>query len=102
MLFGDVKRQIKVVQRIVARETTEKITFSSIHTHYPSHAPVVEQFRTMTMDERAEGETVLPARVEILHVDVLVRRRFALTPQQKTIARRHLLNRDVLQRLFVA
>jgi hypothetical protein len=57
---------------------------------------VVEQVGSVAVDERAEGEAVPPAEVEVLDVDVLVGRRLALAPQQQALLRRHLLHRDVL------
>jgi hypothetical protein len=57
---------------------------------------VVEQVGSVTVDERAEGEAVPPAQVEVLDVHVLVGRRLPLAPQQQALLSRHLLHRDVL------
>ena len=50
----------------------------------------------MTMNEGAEGETVSPTEMEVLNIDVFVRRRLALTPQEQTFFGRHLFYGDVL------
>lgn len=73
VLFGNVKREIEVVQRIALVQLG-----------------VVEQIGSMAVNERAEGQAVLPRRVEVLHVHVVVRRRLALTPQQQAVAGRQL------------
>lgn len=50
----------------------------------------------MTMNEGAEGKAVLEGQVEVLYVDVLVRCRLALAPQQQTFLGGHLLHGNVL------
>ena len=73
------------------------------HEHIPTHVfadlgefVVVDEVGSVPVDERAEGEAVLEAGVEVLHVDVLVGRRLALTPEQETLLSGHLLHADVL------
>ena len=50
----------------------------------------------MPVDEGAERQTITPAQVEVLHVDVLVGCGLALAPEQETLLGGHLLNGDVL------
>lgn len=71
MFFSDIKREVEVVDRIAFVKLI-----------------VIDKIRTMAVDERAESETILPARVEILHVHVVVGRRLSLTPEQETVASR--------------
>jgi len=52
----------------------------------------------MAMDEGAECETVLEGQVEVLNVDVLVRGRLALAPEQQTLFRGHFFHGDILDR----
>ena len=57
---------------------------------------VVDEVGPVSVDERAERQAVLEARVEVLHVHVLVGRRLALAPEQEALLGGHLLDRDVL------
>jgi len=74
VLLSDVKGQVQVPDGVVAVEGL-----------------VVDEVRTMTVDERAEGKTVFEAHVKVLDVDVLVRLSLALTPQQQAFLGRHFL-----------
>lgn len=79
IFLGDIKGSIEVFKRIVFGKLV-----------------VVDEVGAMTMDEGAEGETVLERKVEVLDVDVLVRGRLPLAPQQQTFLGSHLFNGDVL------
>jgi hypothetical protein len=60
---------------------------------------VVEQVRTVLVDQRAEREAVLPVGGEAAdrrRVDVVVVLRLALAPEEQTLLRRHLLDRNAL------
>lgn len=50
---------------------------------------VVNQVRSVSVDECTEGETVLPAEVEVLHIHIPVGGRLTLTPQQETLLGGH-------------
>lgn len=56
MLLGEVEREIEIVQRTVLGELV-----------------VVQQVRSVTVDERTQCQTILPGHVEVLYVHVLVR-----------------------------
>ena len=43
-----------------------------------------------------ESLTISPAEVEVLNIDILVRRCLPLAPEQETLLGGHLLNRNVL------
>src|ERR1700739_34834 len=50
----------------------------------------------MTMNERTESKSILPTHVEVLHVDILVRSRLPLAPEEESFFGSHFLHRDVL------
>jgi len=50
----------------------------------------------MPMDESTECQTISPAEVEVLDIDILVRRCLPLAPEQETLLGGHLLHGDVL------
>lgn len=79
ILFGDVEGSVEVFERIVLGQLI-----------------VINEIGAMAMDEGAECQTVLEGEMEVLYVDVLVWRRFALAPQQQTLLGCHLFHRDVL------
>ena len=79
VLLSNVESQVEVVQRVVLGQLG-----------------VVQQVRPVPVDEGAERQTITPAQVEVLHVDVLVGGGLALAPEQQTLLGSHLLNGDVL------
>ena len=79
VLLSNVESQVEVVQRVVLGQLG-----------------VVQQVRPVPVDEGAERQTITPAQVEVLHIDVLVRCGLALAPEQETLLGGHLLNGDVL------
>lgn len=88
ILFGDIKSQVEIFQRIVLRKERKKINehvviWKTLTRGFPDlgQLGVVEQVRPMPVDEGAEGETVPPAEMEVLDVDVLVGSRLSLAPQ---------------------
>ena len=79
VLLSNVESQVEVVQRVILGQLG-----------------VVQQVRPVPVDEGAERQTITPAQVEVLHVDVLVGSGLALAPEQETLLGSHLLNGDVL------
>ena len=55
MLFGEVEREVEIVQRTILGELV-----------------VVQQVRSVTVDERAQRQAILPGHVEVLYVHILV------------------------------
>ena len=61
---------------------------------------VVNQIRSVAVDEGAEGEAVLPAQVEVLHVHIAIGGRLALAPQQQTFLGGHLCKERRKEKTF--
>ena len=76
MLFGNVEGIVEIFDWIVLGQLV-----------------VVDEIRTMTMDESAKGETVFEAHVKVLHVYVFVRLCLALTPEQEALLGGHFYRR---------
>ena len=83
VFLGDLERQIQVFDRILAAQ-----------------AFVIDQVRSMTVNESAKGETVLEAHVKVLHVHILVRLCLALTPEEQTLFSRHFYS-EIFKNTFI-
>ncbi len=57
---------------------------------------VVDQVGPVDVQQRAEGEPVVPAGAEVAHVHLVVARRLALAPQEQALLGRHALLVDVV------
>lgn len=79
VLLGHVEGRVEILEGIVLAELV-----------------IVNEVGPMAMDEGAERQTVLERQMEVLDVDVLVGRRFALAPEQQALLGGHLLHGDVL------
>lgn len=79
VLLSNIECSIEILQGIVFAEFV-----------------VVDEVRSVTMDECTERQTVLEGQVEVLNIDILVRSGLALAPQQQTFLRGHFLHGDVL------
>ena len=71
MLLSDIESQIQIVNWISLVQLA-----------------VIQQIWTMTMNKSAEGETILPRVVEVLHIHVVVWSSLTLTPEKKTVTSR--------------
>jgi len=67
VLLGDIESQVEVSELVLRGQLV-----------------VVDEIRAVTVDESAEGQTVLEGTTEVLNVDVVIRLGLALAPQEKT------------------
>lgn len=67
VFLSDIERGVQVLERVVFGEFA-----------------VVDQVRPVPVDKGAEGQAVLEGEVEVLYVDVLVRRSLTLAPEEQT------------------
>ena len=67
VLLSDIEGGVEVLQGVVLGQLR-----------------IVDEVGPVTVDQGAEGQTVLEGQVEVLHVHVLIRSRLALAPEQQT------------------